>query len=90
MTTNDLFSWSLTVIIAMSAFVGALLPDLGVFAVGGNISVPGGLDFIFGTIDAFVGLMTFTIPGMPMFISLFSWGLSIIILWCIGRWLFGG
>jgi hypothetical protein len=91
MTTNDLFIYALIVIVVMSVFVGALVPGVGTWdAIGIGVDLPAGIDFIWDTIAAFGGMLTFTIEGMPIFINLFCWILTIIVIWCLVRMPFGG
>lgn len=91
MTTNDIFAFCLTVIVVMSIFVGALVPGIGTWDdIGTGIDLPAGLDFIWEAVAAFGGMLTFSIEGMPVFISLFLWCITILSIWCLVRMPFGG
>lgn len=90
LTTNDLFILCLVLICSMSVFVGAILPDAGFFNTLGDLSLPAGWDFFFDTIDAYVNILTFSIEGLPVFLVFFTWGLTLITIWCLMRMIFGG
>jgi hypothetical protein len=91
MTTNDIFAFCLVIIVVMSVFVGALVPGVGTWdEIGTGIDLPAGIDFIWDAVAAFGGMLTFTIEGMPLWISLFCWGLTILSIWCLVRMPFGG
>lgn len=78
--------FTLTLIVVMSVFVGALLPGEDVeFNVGGDIGSPGIWDVITFVGGAFWGILTFSIGGLPWIFNLFFWMLTLINMWCIVR-----
>jgi hypothetical protein len=85
MTTNDLLIPAVVIIIAMSLFIGNLAPGHMETEIGGELPEPSIWDVIYFTGGAFVGLLTFSVTGLPMAFSYITWFLLFIVVWCIMR-----
>jgi short subunit fatty acids transporter len=89
MSDHDLFTLCIVLIVVMSFFTGLVTDLTASFNVGGVLDAPNPWDVITFIGGGFWALMTFSIEGMPVFINLFFWLLSVIALWLLIRMIRG-